>query len=235
MRQSKNVSFVSGRQCVCVFVQERMKPLTTVDFRRVQSKATQHHFTAYRYGVEYTSACGLQRHETFQSTCILTYYIIKERKYSTKYLAMNNFIKSYAKATPERSLTFCSLIPLDESGGLQNRQHGSRHVTWLKLVHADNHELVVLLHHVTQAHRELELTPATVRKASGEQHQDFLAGLDAVGDVVYDVLTRNEVALMYAQPQFQLILKFRHQVGAHPVQVVCIERHEQVELIILWL
>ena len=65
-------------------------------------------------------------------------------------------------------------------------------------------------------------------EALGEDHQHLAAVLHALEDVVHDVLARDEVPLVDAQPQPQATLQRWEEMLQDPGQVLFSIRHEQI-------
>ena len=61
-----------------------------------------------------------------------------------------------------------------------------------------------------------------------EDQENAVAVVDAVGDVVHDVLAGPEVPLVDAQPHAPVILQHRKQLAVYPVQVPLGVGHEDV-------
>ena len=81
---------------------------------------------------------------------------------------------------------------------------------------------------MTQTIRQLELTPLTAHEVLRKDHEDLLAALHTVRDVVHDVLAGDEVPLVDTQPQPQAVLQLRHEVLTDPGQLCRGVGHEDV-------
>lgn len=128
----------------------------------------------------------------------------------------NDIVKCKTQTAPEGIRDVTTLSPLDVGGGPQYSHHAASDVKGTRILQRHQDHDVITVHGDALAVPELELAPRADGEVGRQHHEDPVAGVDAVCDVVHDVLARDEVSLVDAQPEPPACFKRREKLALDP-------------------